>query len=117
MSALIYTPQTIAAVELHLTEQCMKFNPMNLEHYKAVATHEAAHIVAGLACDAAILEVEINSPRTTKPALGGVNVSGLLPHHDAVICLAGWAWEEAHGDTRGAENDWRRRERVRPRKI
>lgn len=85
----------------------MKFNPMNLEHYKAVATHEAAHIVAGLACDAAILEVEINSPRTTKPALGGVNVSGLLPHHDAVICLAGWAWEEAHGDTRGAENDWR----------
>jgi len=102
-----YTPQTIAAIDMHLTEQCMKFAPADFDHYKAVSTHEAAHIVAGLACDAAILEVEINSPRTTKHALGGVNVSGLLAHHDAIICLAGWAWEEAHGDTRGAANDWR----------
>lgn len=85
----------------------MKFASIDLEHYKAVATHEAAHIVTGLACDAAIMDVEINSPRTTKNAFGGVNISGLLPHHDAVICLAGWAWEEAHGDTRGAANDWR----------
>lgn len=102
-----YCPETIAAIEAHLAQQCLQFDPGHIEHYKAVATHEAAHIVAGLACDAVILEVEINRPTTTKPSLGGVNVSGLLDHHDAIISLAGWAWEEAHGDTARAAEDLR----------
>ena len=102
-----HTPATVAGIEAYLTRQCLKFGPDRMEHYKTVATHEAAHIVAGLACRAAILEVEINPPRTTKSALGGVNVSGLLPHHDAIIWLVGWAWEEAHGNTRNADGDMR----------
>lgn len=78
------------------------------------ALHEAAHLVGALACrkisrrGGVALHITL-PPGRRLAGSGSAGVSSMCDVQDAVISLAGWAWELRHGDpSMWAEDDLRR---------
>jgi hypothetical protein len=81
------------------------------KHRIVVALHEAAHLVASIACPStSIFGVGVYAPFKAKNFLGRgcdgeVRSMCVYPEHDAFINFVGFAWEELHGDPAFADVD------------
>lgn len=80
-------------------------------HLTAIATHEAAHLVAAIARDVAVREVWIKGKRgsgqtiRTRGSDGRVLTLPLEIQDDAFVSYAGYAWEEINGEVDYAATD------------
>jgi hypothetical protein len=81
------------------------------KHRIVVALHEAAHLVASIACPStSILGVGVYAPFKAQNFFGRgcdgeVRSMSVYPEHDAFINFVGVAWEELHGDLAFADVD------------
>ncbi len=74
-----------------------------------IALHEAAHLVAAVACNSSVRWVEIYVPHKSKNLPGGRIQSYERRELDsAFVSLAGYAWEKNFGNTNLARSDWER---------
>jgi hypothetical protein len=88
---------------------------LDLSHEQAgervsAALHEAAHLVASIACpQSAILSVYIHpTGKGWRGVTGRVQSVELYEDEDSFVSLAGYAWEEQHGDIATAGGDYKR---------
>jgi hypothetical protein len=107
-------PHTVLHVPLEdLASAGRKISADDLKARVRTALHEAAHLVAAWHCDAYIYGVMINSPARADRTgeYGGVDCIEKTDDDAAFISLVGYAWEQLHGDVKGAQTDlnWARR--------
>jgi hypothetical protein len=74
------------------------------------ALHEAAHLVAAIACPRSTIHYVWVYPQVKgKRGVGGTFRSDeCLPFEEAFVSMAGYAWEELHGDVATAKGDYTR---------
>jgi hypothetical protein len=74
------------------------------------ALHEAAHLVAAIACPrSSIHYVWVHPKAKGKRGVGGeVRADECLPDEESLISLVGYAWEERHGNIVTAKGDYKR---------
>jgi hypothetical protein len=70
------------------------------------AKHEAAHLVAAIACKSSIIAIELEPYKKSRPGTAGLaNTVELLEWHTAWVYFAGAAWEKYNGDIERANDD------------
>jgi hypothetical protein len=70
------------------------------------AMHEAAHLVAAIACKSTIIDIELEPYKKSRPGTAGrANTVELLEWHTAWVYFAGAAWEKYNGDIERANDD------------